>query len=968
MPRWFLSYHSPDQALAERLRAAIERKDAASRVFFAPQHNRAGGFWTAQLAQEIANATAFILLVGERGLGPWQVLEYDEALDKRVKSCDFPLVMVLLEGQAAPGLPFLRRLHWIVSPEPDSEKGIARLFDATSGNETRPGELWRHASPYRGLSAMEEKDSDYFFGREQETVEVLNMLAAAPDRLPLLIGNSGVGKSSLAKAGVLAALKRQAWPEGAGETKEWPDGFASSRRWCFLTVRPGANPMQALVEPFLHTWQFEATDPRRETRRTEWIENLREGRNTLSGLLTATEARLEELGQPKPRGFFLYIDQGEELYTRAQPGTHRRFSEIVSEGLNDPRLQGMMSLRADFFGDFQNDEPLCGVHAQINVLPLREVQLRNVVSRPAALLAARFETDNLAGDIAKRTAEESTEDAGALPLLSYLLEDIWQRMVERGDGVLRLPAQSIDLGRVLVERASAFLRSHPCSENDLRRIFTLKLATVREDGEPTRRRAFRPEFSDEEWRLVSGLADHPYRLLTTGARAASVVPSSRRLIAADAKVATDRNVGTDSNAAPQAAETYAEVAHEAIFRRWDKLRQWIDTEREFLAWRSGLEVARHTWQMAPDDSKNDALLMGLALAQAQSWRSKRGGDLPSLDNEFVGLSVKRDLAVRNRTSHMRAALLMLALAIVAGLAFEAWSKNREYLKINSEMLIDQIRPRVLVASVTGALEPKTVFKECSYCPEMVVIPPGRFEMGASEREKIGASEREKKDESEFPRHTVTIDYPFAVSRYQVTFREWDACFARSGCDYSPGDQNWGRSRQPILNVDWFHAKQYTDWLSKETGKPYMLLSEAEYEYAARARSETLFPWGNEIGINNANCDGCGSPWDDKRTAPAGSFNPNAFGLYEMIGNLYSWVDDCWHETYDGRPPTDGSSWTTACSEVAVATSATTKRYSVVRGGSYISYPRNLRSAARRGYSPQYTVSYIGFRVKRALVP
>src|SRR5580700_5669229 len=121
MRRWFLSYHSPDQALAERLTAAIERKDSASRVFFAPTHLRAGGSWSAQLAQEIAEANAFILLVGEKGIGNWQVLEYDEALDRRVKEPTFPLVMVLLEGKTAPGLPFLRRLHWVVTSDPASD-------------------------------------------------------------------------------------------------------------------------------------------------------------------------------------------------------------------------------------------------------------------------------------------------------------------------------------------------------------------------------------------------------------------------------------------------------------------------------------------------------------------------------------------------------------------------------------------------------------------------------------------------------------------------------------------------------------------------------------------------------------------------------------------------------------------------------------------------------------------------------
>ena len=210
--------------------------------------------------------------------------------------------------------------------------------------------------------------------------------------------------------------------------------------------------------------------------------------------------------------------------------------------------------------------------------PLREAELREVVSRPAELLSARFETEGLVDIITRRTAEDSVKDVGALPLLSYTLDDMWTQMVKRGDGVLRLPAQSFELGGVLVDRADAFLAAHPKSQDELRRIFTLKLATVREGEEPTRRRALRSEFSDEEWRLVSELADHPNRLLVT--------------------------------ATPEGGETYAEVAHEAIFRRWDKLREWIAAEREFLAWRSGLEAARRAWQATPDSSKNDALLMG----------------------------------------------------------------------------------------------------------------------------------------------------------------------------------------------------------------------------------------------------------------------------------------------------------------------------------------------------------------------
>ena len=561
MSRWFLSYHSPDQALAERLKVAIECKDSAARLFFAPTHLRAGGSWSEQLAQEIAEATAFILLVGAAGIGKWQVPEYDEALDKWVNSGrKFPLIVVLLEGQTAPGLPFLRQLHWIITPDPASEADIARLFDAASGGGGSPGELWRYTSPYRGLEAMEEKDSAYFFGRKRETVDVLSALAGAPDRLPLLIGNSGVGKSSLAQAGVLAALKRQAWPEEAGAANAWPTVFQDSRQWCFLSLKPGTDPLKALVDSFFDTWQFAAIDPERVKQQNGWIELLRDGKATLPDLIEATERRRKELDQPKPPGFFLYVDQGEELYVRAEERQRRRFSELLAQALPDPHLHIMMSMRSDFLGHLQNDKPLFKVRQHIDVPPLGEEELREIVSRPAQLLSARFETDGLVDSISRRTAEDAVKDVGALPLLSYTLDDMWTQMVRRGDGTLRLPAQSFELGGVLVDRANRFLETHPGDEDALRRVLTLRLATVREDGEPTRRRAARAEFSDQEWQLVSELANYPNRLVVT--------------------------VTTESG------ETFAEVAHEAIFKRWDKLRDWIAAEREFLAWRSNLEAAQ----------------------------------------------------------------------------------------------------------------------------------------------------------------------------------------------------------------------------------------------------------------------------------------------------------------------------------------------------------------------------------------
>jgi formylglycine-generating enzyme required for sulfatase activity len=240
------------------------------------------------------------------------------------------------------------------------------------------------------------------------------------------------------------------------------------------------------------------------------------------------------------------------------------------------------------------------------------------------------------------------------------------------------------------------------------------------------------------------------------------------------------------------------------------------------------------------------------------------------------------------------------------------------------------------------------FRDCPKCPEMVIVPAGRFMMGSPGTEKDW-------NDDEGPQHRVTISRPVVVGKYEVTFEQWDACVAGGGCrGYRPPDRAWGHGQQPVINVSWDDAITYVVWLRKRTGKRYRLLSEAEWEYAARAGSSTRYWWGDDIGRNNANCDGCGSRWDTKQTAPVGSFRPNDFGLYDTAGNVWEWVQDCWNESYKGAP-TDGSAWTEGnCG------------FRVLRGGTWVSSPRALRSATRyRLVSGGRYVIY-GFRVARTL--
>ena len=228
-------------------------------------------------------------------------------------------------------------------------------------------------------------------------------------------------------------------------------------------------------------------------------------------------------------------------------------------------------------------------------------------------------------------------------------------------------------------------------------------------------------------------------------------------------------------------------------------------------------------------------------------------------------------------------------------------------------------------------------------PEMVVIPAGSFRMGCVSGINC-YSDKEK------PVHEVRIA-SFEMSKYEVTFEEYDRFTDATGRERTD-DKGWGRGRRPVIEVSWFDAMAYTQWLSSQTGKIYRLPSESEWEYAARAGTETMFSWGNDPGYNRANCEGCGSRWDDKQTAPVGSFEANRWGLYDMHGNVQEWVQDCWHGSYRGAP-TDGSAWVEICSG------------RVVRGGSWNFPPNFSRSAFRTEWPTGYRPHWIGFRVARS---
>jgi len=250
-----------------------------------------------------------------------------------------------------------------------------------------------------------------------------------------------------------------------------------------------------------------------------------------------------------------------------------------------------------------------------------------------------------------------------------------------------------------------------------------------------------------------------------------------------------------------------------------------------------------------------------------------------------------------------------------------------------------------VALSSGSLRAQETwsFRDCIDCPELVVLPPGQFTMGSDdERETFG------------PAQSVSIQSVFAISRAEITFREYQVCVAASVCRGEISDHGWGRGDRPVINVSWYDAQSYVRWLSEKTQHHYRLPTEVEWEYAARAGSETRYPWGQDVESGRANCRGCDTPWSGRQSAPIGQFEPNAFGLLDMNGNVSEWVSNCWRERLDLLE--DSGSTGSDCAA------------RVTRGGDWYYVAALSSSAARKPNAPNLNSYTIGFRVVREMNP
>jgi formylglycine-generating enzyme required for sulfatase activity len=790
--------------------------------------------------------------------------------------------------------------------------------------------------PYRGLKPLEAEDAGIFFGREAPVIEALDRLRglaeAAPPRFLVFLGASGAGKSSFLRAGLLPRLSRD------------------DRNFLPLPViRPDRAVLTGetgLIRSLDAAFQAQKA----HRARAEMKAAVEGGMPTLLSLLAllsllgslAESARppsLPDMPAPKPPALVLSIDQGEELFLAEGAQEAEKFLALLKDVsmAAAPDVIILVTIRSDSYERLQMAKALEGVkQAAISLPPVPHGSYADIIEGPARRLrdtprALKIEpalTQALLTDIEAGGAKD------ALPLLAFTLERLYVEY--GGDGDLRL-SEYEQLGRVKGSIEAAVERALTAADADrdipkdratrlafLRRGLIPWLAGIDPDtGSPRRRVARLSQIPEDARPLVKLLVE-------------------QRLLATDV--------------AKETGEPTIEPAHEALLRQWSLLQGWLTEDAGLLAVLEGVKRASRDWAV---NNRSAAWLTHttdrLEAAERLSARPDLSASLELTDREYISACRKAERIARGRKRRVQRLVYALLVGIIAGLI--GWI-NQSYLKeemnwffVMRPYMVSQVRPYVLSPDAEQALKPGDSFRECAKdCPEMVVEPAGAFTMGSPPDEK-------GRYDNEGPRHKVTIARPFAVSKLEVTFADWDACVSVGGCPQEGrggSDAGWGRDRRPAIYVSWDDAKAYVAWLSRMTGKTYRLLTEAEWEYAARAGTKTAYYWGNEIGKNNANCDGCGSQWDNKQTAPVGSFKSNAFGLYDMAGNVWQWVEDCYHDDYDGAP-TNGSEWL-----------ASDCNNHVVRGGGWGSDPQLLRSANRLRDTASDRYDGLGFRVGRTL--
>ncbi len=632
----FISYHWPDRKVVESVRELLKARGITS--FLDREHLVAGLPWPQALENALQSAGAVAVFLGPHGMGLWQKREMGFALDRQVREeredHAFPVIPVLLP-QADPTPSFLFLNTWVdLRSDPDDPEMIEALVRAIRSEKAESTEVEKELAlrPYRALEIFREEHAAFFCGRDAFSARLLDKVLN--HRLVAVVGPSGSGKSSVVQAGLLPLLRRNASPA-----------------WDAAIFTPGDKPNHRLASALIPFLEPDSS----EVDRLIAAEKLGNGLAEAELRLEAVIQRLLEKSKGTDR-LLLVVDQFEELFTTVPEKQRQPFIQALLQAMEQAPITLVLTLRADFFGNALNlSRELSDAleRGQVNLGPMRREELEQAIELPAKRVGLRFEEG-----LVKRILDKVIDEPGSLPLLEFALTELWER---RKDGQLTHAAYD-NIGGVtgaLTRRADdEFAKLTSVQQKATRQLFgkLVRVARPEQGAEDTRQRAALTDLGEDALGVAKELIKA--RLLVTGGETA--------------------NPGDDSAGAETVADSPAieiadwgkrntvEVAHEALIREWQQLRDWLNEDREFLLWQQRLKTTVDDWERTKDKS---FLLRGGQLEEAKRWKASYADKLSDSQKSFIQAS-------QNQRSWTRwkiiGAAAMFAVISLGSVGFFTW--------------------------------------------------------------------------------------------------------------------------------------------------------------------------------------------------------------------------------------------------------------------------------------------------------
>jgi len=829
----FLSYAGLDREIAAQVALGLQR--AGVDVWWDREGIGWGDNWIQKLEDALTQCGGYVILVGSSGVRRWVKFELSLAIKRHIEQ-DLPIFPLLLPGVTPDSLPpFLATLQAEPLPEQLSDIDYGWLAQRlTRGRADQPASATAavpsDVCPFPGLEAFGENETQFFLGRQKETLDAVNCLGLGLDgvyrRWLQVEGTSGVGKSSLVKAGLIPTIKK-GWA-GSTEAGTW-------RGWRVVEpMRPGADPILNLAEVLSKSLAHEAGAP-----------SVGECHRLLQGDDKAFRVGLRDW-VPAGEALVLVIDQLEEIFTLTQDGKVReRFDALLANALADldGPLHLVTTIRSDFMMQFTALPRLQALlhekAARYLLNPIDVNGLKDLVWAPAKLAGLRWSDELLPDEI----VQEARDEPGALPLVENLLRLLWLESRNTQSNALSRQVYN-DLGGVggaLAKSADALLEG---LGDEKQKALNLLTALVNVGGQSQDIQDTRRTIPKSVALQAAGGGTQAETILNqlSGLRGRDTsrgTPARPRLVV----LSTATRDGTLTN--------LVDLAHETLLRYdrnkkpyWGTLRAEITKRRRAIENRQLAEVLAKDWR-----ENGSPRWSGLA-PRAQRKAFKRLRDLSGDAAAYVKAS--------SLAFSIKLAVIGLSIVLIAGMAAASWQANVS-VKYTASIVLARLH-------LVSVLE-----------PEMVEIPGGDFQQG------------DVKNQATYPLRKVTVNR-FRIGKYEVTFEEYDRYVELTG-GRSPTDEMLGRQRRPVINVLWEDAVGYAEWLSQATGKRYRLPTEAEWEYAAGSGGKDT-EWAGTSDENQLK-DYAVYMVNSKQVEPIGSKKPNGLGLYDMSGNVWELVQDCY---------------------------------------------------------------------------